>query len=782
MTGDSVQNISNPIYQARFIKKSDAKELEKIKEDYISLIEKANELERKGKAEKAESKRQSAEGAMILYRAKAEELGLSVTNINTALDAVAPAQAKPLVAEGIKLTKAQKKEVEKLEKQIEKYQKKLDKYSEEFIYKTGKTANANLTKDQKEVLYYQQELGRAQAEYQAKTKEYGIPTVNDIIDRLYSIEDPIKASKIRDQIKEELKDANMYFGFTKDYVKDDQFENVSEVLAIRNRVNSNIERGYVGTTNSNVEKYTGQDAADVASEYAQAAGADLTFNRRSNERRIAQLAQNVEYFQDKFVEENKNKAISELETIKLNGNELKTSDIDRVTTLAGGVYTQADGLKDIKLGDIRTIEIGGQQYSLAPIYKEKGDENYSSRRQVKGLGKDIGFEYDKIKIGKAVANTALASIPAIAAAALDIFRVEFHDKVSLGMNWDMGSIDSTVFDAMYQKIEDQLKQMAEQNGGKYDIAKLGDVIGFEYIKQLDIESTHICAAPVIATAATAFIASIVDQVMKKEEIVPEKAYHAAREKLTLEMKHNAAGGDGYILNEKELDKVMADVIHVVNKALKTPVEPEQKTVAEKPVEEMPTTEKVALFQTQDIHPVVKESEDCVYHNKSGEHWDGIVRLGYVDANGKAISNESDIAELRRFIKGELNGFKPSEANMPKTEVGVKLRKTYTCKSGNTYTWSLCGNEPDAALRDKYTSKEAARDINGNPISSRMVNGRVSLDSTESFVTKPGKYTWSWAEQNNKFNFGSGTYNTIEERNTALKKEKEALVGAGYTIK
>ena len=256
-----------------------------------------------------------------------------------------------------------------------------------------------------------------------------------------------------------------------------------------------------------------------------------------------------------------------------------------------------------------------------------------------------------------------------------------------------------------------------------------------------------------------------------QEIVPEKAYHAAREKLTLEMKHNAAGGDGYILNEKELDKVMADVLQLVNKTLKTKVEPKQKPA-----------EKVALLQTQDIHPVVKESEDCVYHNKSGEHWDGIVRLGYVDANGKAISNESDIAELRKFIKGELNGFKPSEANMPKTEVGVKLRKTYTCKSGNTYTWSLCGNEPDAALRDKYTSKEAARDINGNPISSRMVNGRVSMDSTQTFVTKPGIYTWSWAEQNNSYNFGSGVYTSREARNEALRKEKEALVGSGYTIK
>ncbi len=777
MTGDAVQNVSNPIFQARFIKKSEAKELDKIREDYVSLIEEAYELEQKGKTEKAEAKRQSAEGAMLVYREKAEELGLSVTNVDVAVGAVSPSQTNPLVPEGIKLTKAQRKEIEKLEKQIEKYQKKLGKYSEEFIYKANRTVPEELTKDQKEVLYYQQELGKVQAEYQEKTKEYGIPTVNDIIDKLYSIEDPIKASKIRDQIKDELKDANMYFGFTKDYLKDDQFENVSEVLAIRNRVNSNIERGYVGTSASNVKKYEGQDAADVASEYAQAAGADLTFNRRSNERRIAQLSQNVEYFNVENIEENKGKKVSEIPTVTIDGQEIKTSEIDRVTTLAGGVYTKADGLENIKLGDIRTIEVGGKQYSLAPIYKEKGDENYSTRRQVKRLGKDIGYEYEGLKLGKAVANTALASIPAVAAAALDVFKVEFHDRVSLGMNWDMGNIESTVFDEMYKKIEDQLKKMAEENGGKYDITKLGDVIGFEYIKELDIESTHLCAAPVIATAATAFIASIVDQAMKKEEIVPEKAYHAAREKLTLEMKHNAAGGDGYILNEKELDKVMADVLQLVNKTLKTPTEP----VVQQPVAEKPVAEKVALFKTEDVHPLVKETEDCVYHNKSGEYWDGIIRLGYVDANGKAISNEADIAELRKFIKGELNGFKPSEANMPKTEVGVKLRRTYTCKSGNTYTWSLCEKEPDATLRDKYTSKDAARDRNGNPISSRMVDGRVSMESTQ-YVTTPGKYSWSWADQNDRLNFGSGVYGTIEERNAALEKEKENLAGRGYTIK
>ena len=772
MTGE-VQTATNPIVQARFIRKSDAKELDRIREDYVSLMDEVRELEEKGKTEKAEEKRKIAEGAMILYQQRAQELGLSVTSVQEAASAVDRYNGKPLVEPGTRLTKAQKKEVEKAEKELKKYQKKLSKFSEEEIKKANlaNTAGSNtlLTDDMKDILYCQQKLSKAQTAYEALRIEYGIPSANDIIKRVYAVEDPTKASKIKDIVKKELKDANMYFGLTKDALNDDALENVMDVLAIRNEINSNIERGYVGTKKKLVERYEGKDAAEVASELAQAAGADLTFNRRSNERRIAQLSQNVEYYNDTFIDENKDKALTELETIVVAGKELKTADIERITTLAGGVLTARDGFGELKLGDIRTIEVGGKQYDLTPIYKERGDENYNKRKDVKRLGKDIGFEYDKIKWGKAVVDAATVGIPAAAAMALDGLKILLNPKERFAFHIDgEGSISSSVFDKMFEDIKSQLENQELTDGSTINIGNNGEVIDFEYLHEFYFKKNHLCVAPVIASAAAAFVASIVEQVMQREEISPEKAYHAARAKLNLEMMHNAAGGDGYIINQKELDKAMLDVIAAVNELLDTPAPVETVT---------PPVEKVAEITTTNVDPVVTQAEDCLYNNKPGEHWDGIVRLGYVDANGKAISNEADIAELRNFTKRKLNGFDAASADMPN---GVKIRNKYTCKSGNTYTWSLCGEEPDAAARDKYTSKEAAKDANGNLISSSRVAPKVGMESTQSTVT-PGQYGWNWQDKNDVYGFGGQSYDNPTDRDAAMQAEKEALEEAGYTV-
>ena len=117
MTGE-VQNNTNPIVQARFIRKSDAKELDKIREDYVSLMDEARALEAKGKSEKAEKKRNLAEVAMLVYEQKAKELGLSVITVQEAAAAVDGYNGEPLVTPGTKLTKAEKKEVEALENRL----------------------------------------------------------------------------------------------------------------------------------------------------------------------------------------------------------------------------------------------------------------------------------------------------------------------------------------------------------------------------------------------------------------------------------------------------------------------------------------------------------------------------------------------------------------------------------------------------------------------------------------------------------------------------------------
>ena len=780
MTGE-VQNNTNPIVQARFIRKSDAKELDKIREDYVSLMDEARALEAKGKSEKAEKKRNLAEGAMLVYEQKAKELGLSVTTVQEAAAAVDAYNGEPLVTPGTKLTKAEKKEVEALEKEIKKYQKKLGKFSKEEIHRANSTTTASeLTKDQKEILYYQQELGKVQAQYAETCDRLGIPSAADIIKRVYSIEDPTKASKIRDIVKKELKDANMYFGLTKDALKADEMDNVLDALAIRNEVRSNIEKGYVGTKKKLVERYKNEDAAEVAAEYAQAAGGDLTFNRRSNEREITQRSQNVEYFNEPFIEANKGNGLTEFNTITLDGKEINTSDITRITTLAGGVLTSNDGFEGVKLGDIRTIETKDGQYSFQPIYKEKGDENYLKRRDTKRLGKDMGYKYDKIKWGKAIADTVLGTIPAGVTAALLPFKVAFNDNLRVSINVENGSITSDALNQLYQEF----LQKAQEQGADVNLKELGEITSLELIKETHFEKTHYCVAPAIANAAAVFIGSMLEQVYRKEEIVPEKAYNAAREKLTLEMKHNVSGGDGYILNQKELDKAMFDVIALAKEVIDTPVnttgEPAQESQPAQPAKPTPnqTPTRFATITTTDVAPQVKEAEDCLYNNKPGEHWDGIIRLGYVDANGNAITNEKDIAELRNLTKRTINGFAASSADMPE---GVKLRKTYTCKSGNTYTWNLCGDDPDAKLRDKYTSKEAAKDANGNPIASRRIAPKVGMESTQSTMT-PGRYSWSWSDNNNRYEFGGMSFDNPADRDASMEAEREALIKGGYIVK
>ncbi len=778
MAGE-VQSNTNPIeVQARFIKKSEAKKLDKIREEYVSLMEKAEKLEAKGKTEKADKKIEAAQETAASYEARAQELGLSITNVEVASAGAHPDNGESIVPEGTKLTKAERKEVEKLEKELKKAKNKLGKFTKEEIFKANEAnssgATENMTNDMKKILYYQEKVFNLQAEYDAKCKELGIPSSMDIINRIYEIEDPVKASKIRAIIKKELKDANMYFGNTKEALNEDSVDNLLDTLAIRNKINSNIEKGYVGTKKKLAERYKNEDAAQIAAEYAQAAGADLTFNRRSNERAISQLAQNVEYFNEPFIEENKDEELTSLETLKIDGKEIETADILRVTTLAGAVITNSDDFSGLKLKDISSVETQDGKYSFSPIYKERSDEGYLKRKNVKRLGKDMGFKYDKIKVGKALVGTAIGALPAGLTAALNGLHIAFGLHFKGGV--DLTDIDGTISSSLINDLYNQFLEKAEEYGGNVELSDLDDLVAVEYIMEFYEQRDHRCVAPAAASAAAAFIGNILYQAYKKEDIAPEKAYQAAMDKvLTLEDKHNASGGNGYIINQKELDKVMYDAMVIVNEIVKAPAqaeEPQTKPAAE------PQAVKTATITTTNIDPIVTEAEDCLYQNKAGEHWDGIVRLGYVDQKGNAITNEKDIAEIRTFIKRTVNGFAASSADMPN---GVKVKKTYTCKSGNTYTWAICGEEPDAKLRDKYTSKEIARDINGNPTTSRRVAAKVGMESTISTVT-PGEYSWSWKDNNDETLFGGMTYSDIELRDAAVEAERKALEKAGYTVK
>lgn len=749
--------ITNSI-EGRFIRKSQARKLDNRREDYMKLVQKAEELNAKNKTEKATTIFAKADDVAREYNSMAESLGLYADLAKTM-----PAKSDVnLVADGVRLSKEQKKEIEKLEEGIEKTQKTLNKFSSVQLHQIEKGLPTELSpKDEAKAEEALRKNKQLKEVYQAKCAEYGIPSPNDILAKLYSMADPEKASKLRDEIKDELKEANMYFGFTKDYLKDDAFKNVSEAIAIENKVNDTLNKGYAGASKSVVRAMDGVSLQEAADVYDAAFGADFVANRRGNERTKANEALNRATFAEQFIADNQEKTFGQLDTMTLAGQNFKTSEITRITLLSGEVLTKNE-ISDIQLKDVRTIEVGQQQYSTKPVYYEKGkDSAYITRGQSKAAAKAMGYEFEGINVLKPIVDATGMGVATGVTALLSKYTAIFRENFYIKMESEGGlGIGSTMFENMFKEIKEKL----EANGGK--AVDLTDVLGFEYIKHEEMIKEHWCVAPAIAAAATTFVASLVDQYMKKEEIVPEKAYNAARERLTLEMKHNASGGDGYILNQKELDKALADLDVVLSKLITTPTP--QKADETQPTAPTPAA-KEATIQTADVEPIVEKAEYCVYQNKAGEYWDGIVRTAYVDANGKPISNEADIAALRKYIKQDVNGYKPSDAGMPK---GVKLPTTYTV-NGRTYTYG-CAEPTNRIVSNALPEGKTAKDVAfGNP--------RVDLAAGTQEKTTPGSYSYNWSSTADSTFFGGNTFTSKADRDAAVKGEKEALEKGGFKV-
>ena len=763
-----IQGTTNTILEGRFIRKKQVRKLDSRREEYASLIEKARELNAKGKTDKATKAFAKADDIANEYNTMAQSLGLYADLASTM-----PKESNiNLVPDGVKLTKDQRKTVEALEKGIEDTQKTLKKFSKVQLNRIEKGLPTELSaKDEakaKEALRKNKELTEF---YNETCEELGIPSPNDILAKLYSIADPVKASKLRKEIKDELKAANMYFGFTKDYMKDDSFKNVSESIAIENKVNDTLAKGYAGVGKKTARAMEGVSLVDAAYIYDGAFGADKIANRNGNERTKANYALNVTQFGEDFVNANMIKSIAELSEIKLAGTSINPNTISRVTLLSGEVVTGID-IKDVLLKDIRTVEANGVQYSTQPMEYEKGkDSAYISRKKTNRAAKAMGYKFEKADVAKPLVDATGMGLVTGATALLTKYKFVLNDKFYLSMQAGSGTIESTVFEEMFKEIEEKLKA----NGG--EINKLVGVEGFEYIKNTNILKEYWAAGPCIAAAATTFVASLVDQYMKKEEIVPEKAYNAARERLTLEMKHNASGGDGYILNQKELDKALADLDVVLSKLLDTKVKKTpQETTPTSPVTQ-PQAKVLEVETRGDKAQLLEDAKYCTYNNKAGEHWDGIVRTSYKDANGKLISNEADISELRRYTKQTLNNYKLSDTGMPK---GVRLQTTYTCKSGRTYTFDC--SEPEKRI----VSKELPKDKDGNVLAANFGKARVNLNEGTNQVWSKGTFGYTISE-NGTVIFDSGLYEddstgTAESRGTADKaKDEKYYEDQGYTI-
>lgn len=752
-----IQNVTNPMIT--LVRNKEGKKLDNIREDYVSLMEEAEKLEAKGKTSKAEEKRQLAAGAEARYAEVAKSMGLQAD-----LKATLVRESAPLVKPGVVLTKEQKKEIKDIENELKDLRKTLGKYTNEQLYEIKTEGTTNLSQKKidraKEAIRKEEQLAQ---HYANKCAEYGIPSQKEIIKKLYSIEDPVKAKELRKQIKEELKAANMWFGNTEDYVKSDNFKAISEGREVDNQLIAHERNGYAAVRKS-VHKAIGEkDGAEVIRMLDGVDGSDGVFNI-GLEKAAAKYAINVEKYTEDFIAQNKTKTFSEVDTITLSTGTIKTADIQRVTLLSGETLIQGQ-FNDIPLGLVRGVETdisANEQHSFGAIVKEKGDDGYVSRTKSLKAAKDLGFKTEKVNVAKAALDAvgmgALAATPTI----LDPFKVDFHYKDSLTVSSE-SVIDSPEINAF---IDDIKKQLESEFGVFTDIE---GAYGFKYTEVIDVKHTHWCVAPAVVAAATAFFSNLADQVINgNEKDATLEAYRAAREKLNLELIHNARGADGQSkLNPKELANAEADAIVALDKAIETVAKKIQTKKTEAKKVEVP---KELQVQTRETAPKLEQdAQYCTYTNKSGEYWSGIVANTYKDANGQAISG-SDLTELWKHIKYDVNNYGKNDAGMPK---GVKMVKTYTCKSGKTYTYD-CG-EPKTRTISKEQDKKGRSTNFGNP----------RVDMTNGFQQKWSDPSFGYTiTENGNVIYDSGNYegSRVAAGKADLQNDKKYYEEKGYIFK
>ena len=763
------QNVTNPVIT--LVRKKEGRQLDNIREDYVSLMEEAAKLEAKGKTAKAEEKRQLAAGAEAKYAETAKAMGLQAD-----LKSTLARESAPLVKEGVVLTKAQKEKIKDIEKELKDLRKTLDDYTQEQLLEIERTGTTNLSAKKiqkaKEAMLKEEQLSES---YANKRAEYGIPSQQEIVKKLYSIEDPVKAKELRNQIKEELKAANMWFGNTEDFVKSDNFKAISQAREVKNQFAAHERNGYAAVRKSVYKTFDERvdsegnkvvtDGADVIRMLDGNAGSEGVMNI-GLEKNTAKYGINVTHYEEDFIADNKAKSFAEVDTIYLSGRSIKTSDIERVTLLSGETLTKGQ-FENIPLGLVRSVETdiaANKQYSFGAVVKEKGDDGYASRKIALKAYKDLGGKTEKLNVAKAALDAvgmgALAASPNVVAP----FEVRFNSRFFI----DVTSND--VIESEY--VEKWLNKIREQLDSHGVITEIEGVTGFTYEDIHKKVSKHYCVAPAVIAAATAFANNLVKQAIDgNEKDAAIEAYRAAREKLSLELIHNARGADGQSkLNPDELNVTLANALVDFDKVVKTIFEETPEKTQETPVTQEPQGPKVLQLETRETAPKLEQdAQYCTYTNKAGEYWSGIVANTYKDANGQVISG-SDLTELWKHIKYEVNKYGKNDAGMPK---GVKMVKTYTCKSGKTYTYD-CG-EPKTRIISKEKDKQGRSTNFGNP----------RVDMTNGFQQKWSDPSFGYTiTENGNVIYDSGNYegSRVAAGKADLQNDKKYYEDKGYIFK
>ena len=613
--------------------------------------------------------------------------------------------------------------------------------------------------------------------YANKRAEYGIPSQQEIVKKLYSIEDPVKAKELRNQIKEELKAANMWFGNTEDFVKSDNFKAISQAREVKNQFAAHERNGYAAVRKSVYKTFDERvdsegnkvvtDGADVIRMLDGNAGSEGVMNI-GLEKNTAKYGINVTHYEEDFIADNKAKSFAEVDTIYLSGRSIKTSDIERVTLLSGETLTKGQ-FENIPLGLVRSVETdiaANKQYSFGAVVKEKGDDGYASRKIALKAYKDLGGKTEKLNVAKAALDAvgmgALAASPNVVAP----FEVRFNSRFFI----DVTSND--VIESEY--VEKWLNKIREQLDSHGVITEIEGVTGFTYEDIYKKVSKHYCVAPAVIAAATAFANNLVKQAIDgNEKDAAIEAYRDAREKLSIELIHNARGADGQSkLNPDELNVTLANALVDFDKVVKIIIEdtPEATETAQEPQATVSVNKELQLETRETAPKLEKAAEFCTYNNQAGEYWSGIVANTYKDENGKSISG-SDLTELWQHIKYDVNNYKKSEAGMPK---GVKMVTSYTCKSGKTYTYN-CNEDVTRTISKEGDKQGRSTDF-----------GKSRVDMTEGFQDKWSEPTYGYTIYEKGISiFDSGNFvgaDNVEKGKTHLANDKKYYEDEGYIFK
>jgi len=748
--GDAVQAVTTTqVDQAKFVTKKQARKLDRAREDYENLMEKAAKFEAKGKTDKLNRKNSKADAVMDKYEARAKAAGVTTPLEITKYEKV------QLVEPGKVLSKEDKKLIEKFEKQLVAARKAGDDVQYATLLKGYEEARTRL----------------------------GVPTLADITNAIYSNEDPMKAEELRKDLKKQLKDANMYFGEAEAALKGDITVDYSDAKAIENRVNANLAKGYIGVKKSTKEAFEtrGLNPNEVSEIAKDAAGADNEFDRKSNERNRNYKAVNSGEFAEKFVQDNKDKTFAEVNKIKIGEREIDTKNIGRITLLSGRVLAPAfgDDISDIKLGEVRTIQMKGEQAQISFGAKEyqKGDAEYVKNKHTRRANKAIGYEYVKPNLLKAAGETALQMTPVAAFTALSPFITEFTDsfKFALNIKGD-GEMTGSFLEDMVAQINKQLSEQMPDGG--YTIDKTDKIVKMALENNFHVKLEHYCVGALGVSAAVALVSNMIEQLRKGEEVAPEKLYEAVCDKLTLEQRNNAAGGAGHTLGADEINAAIGEAMALLKELKNTPA-PKQPVVEPKaepkPEPPKPTATIVETYEK----PEFEEAKYCVYNNKAGEYWSGIVQNTYKDENGNLVKDWNDVKEIYSHIR-TLNGYKATDANMPK---GVKMVKEFTTKSGKKYTY--CCGEPEnrtisGALPEDATQKEQAKKF-GKPVANLN-------EGTQRTMTKPAEFSYHYDLSDDKAGnidgekaAGKDDVEKLDNNEKNIKAKKESLIKKGYDV-